>query len=100
MAEYRLSPEAESELDEIWLFIARQSGSLETADRLIDAFTDRFWLLAKNPYIGRRRDADLRPGLRSFPVGDYILIYRLEDTTVCILHIVHGNRNVKALFGD
>src|SRR2546428_3625134 len=33
---------------------------------------------AENPYLGRRRD-DLRPGYRSFPVSDYVVIYRVAD---------------------
>jgi toxin ParE1/3/4 len=74
----RLAPEAEAELDDIWYYIAKESGSIEIADRLIDALTDRFFLLATYPHVGRRRDEDLRPGLRSFPVGEYVIIYRAE----------------------
>ncbi|MBZ5621281.1 MAG: type II toxin-antitoxin system RelE/ParE family toxin [Acidobacteriia bacterium] len=66
---FRLLPEAEAELDEIWLYVARGSGSVEIANRVIDTITERFWLLAKYPQIGRRRDHELLPGLRSFPVA-------------------------------
>ena len=71
---HRRAPQADSDLDEIWYFIATKSGSVETADRLIDSITDRFFLLATHPHIGRERDEDLRPGLRSFPVGEYVII--------------------------
>ena len=73
---HRLAPEVESELDDIWYYIARESGSLEIADRVIDSITGRFVLLATYPYLGRSRDEDLRPGLRSFPSGEYVIIYR------------------------
>jgi plasmid stabilization system protein ParE len=63
---FRLLPEAEAELDGIWLYVARESGSSDIANRLIEGITGRFWLLAQHPQIGRRRDVDLRPGLRSF----------------------------------
>jgi plasmid stabilization system protein ParE len=43
-------------------YIARDSGSAEIADRLIDSITDRFHLLVGRPYVGRLRE-DLRPGL-------------------------------------
>lgn len=46
---HRLAPEVESELDDIWYYIARESGSIEIADRLIDSITDRFFLLATHP---------------------------------------------------
>ena len=37
MSEFRLSPEAEGELDGIWIYIARESGSIEIANRTIEA---------------------------------------------------------------
>ncbi len=76
---HRLAPQVEFELDDIWYYIARDSGSAEIADRLIDSITDRFHLLADHPYVGRLRE-DLRAGLRSFPVGQYVIIYRIDDS--------------------
>jgi plasmid stabilization system protein ParE len=63
------TPQADSDLDSIWYYIAPNSGSVEIADRLIDSITVRFFLLSSYPNIGRARDQDLRPGLRSFSVG-------------------------------
>jgi toxin ParE1/3/4 len=79
MNELRVAPEAEAQLDAIWLHVARESGSINTANRIIDSLTDRFWLLAKHPFIGRKRD-DLGQRLRSFAVGDYIVIIELRMT--------------------
>lgn len=101
MSEVRLAPEAEAELDDIWLHIARESGDLDTATRVVEHITEHFWLLARYPYLGRARDDDLRPGLRSFPVGDYLIIHRIaQDDAVLILHVVHGSRDVPLWFGD
>jgi toxin ParE1/3/4 len=94
---HRLAPEAEADLDDIWLYVAKDSGSLEIADRLVDSLTDRFWLLGRYPYMGRKRDEDLRPGLRSFTVGAYQIIYRIEDEDLLILRVIRGNRNLQAL---
>jgi len=33
MSEFRLTPEAEAELDDIWLHIAREGGSIDVAIR-------------------------------------------------------------------
>jgi toxin ParE1/3/4 len=93
------SPQADSDLDGIWYYVATESGSVEIADRLIDSLTGRFFLLANYPNIGRRRDDDLRPGLRSLSVGEYIIIYRLQDEDVLILRVLRGSRNIEALFG-
>lgn len=94
---HRLAPQVESELDDIWYYTARESGSLDIADRLIQSITDRFFLLARHPHAGRSRDDDLRAGLRSFPVGEYVIIYRVEGQDVLILHVVRGSRDIDAL---
>ncbi len=100
MAEFRLSPEAETELDGIWVHLACESGSIEIATRVVDTIAARFWSLAQQPYMGRRRDDDLGPGLRSFPAGDYTIIHRIDsEGAVLILHVVHGSRDIGALFG-
>ena len=97
---HRLSPQAEAELDNIWYYVAKESGSIGIADRLIESITERFYLLSRYPHIGRRRDHDLRPGLRSFPVGEYLIIYRAEGEDVLILHVMRGSRNIQALLRD
>ena len=81
------------------VLVVTKSGSIEIADRLIDSITDRFLLLARHPSIGRARDEDLRPGLRSFPVGEYLIIYRIQDEDVLILRVLRGSQNITALFG-
>ncbi len=95
---HRLAPEAEAELDGIWCYIAAESGSIDVADRVIDSITDRFAVLARFPHAGRRRDGDLRPGLRSFVAGEYVIIYRVDDGDVLVLHVVRGSREIEALF--
>src|SRR6185437_10050840 len=96
---HRLAPQAEAALDAIWSYVAEASGSSESADRLIDSITARFLLLADNPFLGRARD-DLRPGLRSFPVGEYVVIYRIANgKDVLILHVVRGSRDIEGMFG-
>lgn len=99
MSEFRLAPEVEAELDDIWLFVARESGSIDIATRVVENITQRFWLLARYPYLGRVRD-DLRSGLRSFPAGDYIIIHSVTpDDAVLILHVLHGSRDSASLLG-
>jgi toxin ParE1/3/4 len=90
--------QANSDLDEIWYYVASHSGSLEIADRLIDSITERFVLLANYPNLGRARDADLRPDLRSFTIGEYIIIYRIRGADVVILRVLRGSRNMEILF--
>jgi toxin ParE1/3/4 len=64
---HRLAPQARAELSNIWAYIVREGGSVTAADGVIDAMTERFFLLSQYPRMGRTRD-DLRPGLRSYPI--------------------------------
>ena len=97
MVGVRVSTRAQSDLDDIWLYIAHESSSIEIANRIVDSITNRFWLLGQQPEIGRRRDDDLRPGLRSFPVGEYIILYRIDDEDVVILYVTRGSRDLAQL---
>jgi len=37
-----VAPQAEADLDDIWLYVARESGSMDVATRIVDSITDRF----------------------------------------------------------
>lgn len=49
------------------------------------------------PLAGRVRD-EISEGLRSFPVGQYIVFYRPIDNGISIIRILHGMRDLKALW--
>jgi hypothetical protein len=42
MSGFRVAEEAEAELDGIWLYIARESGSIEIASRVVDSIIGNF----------------------------------------------------------
>jgi toxin ParE1/3/4 len=96
---HRVAQRAEADLDEIWLYVARESSSIEIANRLIDSITVRFFTLAHFPYMGRSREEDCGPGCRSFAVGEYVIVYCIENGDVLVLCVVHGPRQIEALFG-
>src|SRR5438093_4211271 len=93
---YRLAPQAEADLEDIAFYVFVESASLELAERLIQSIAERFELLAAHPRAGRARD-DLRPGVRGFPVGEYVLLYRVAGEDVVILRVVHGSRDLDPL---
>ncbi len=97
---HRLAPQAEVDLDSTWYYVATASGSAAIADRLIDSLTSRFFLLATQPHMGRQRDQDLRPGIRTFPVGEYVVAYRIDGDDVLILRVFRGSRDINALFRE
>jgi toxin ParE1/3/4 len=74
----------------IWRDIAQDNEP--AADRFIDRLMRAFQLLGDNPHAGRRDE--LRAGYRSFPVGEYVLLYQIAPPGVRIMHIVHGRRDL------
>ncbi len=95
---FRLLPEVEADIDEIWFYVERESGSEEIADRVSDAIVECFSLLGQNPEIGRNRDHDLQPDARSFPVNGYVIIYRIDCNDALILRVMHGSRDIQGQF--
>jgi toxin ParE1/3/4 len=85
---YRISREAQRDLEEIYVYWARRAG-LGAADRLVDSITDRFWLPGEYPDAGRASD-EVAPGVRCFPAGKYLIYYRKARGHSDILHIFHG----------
>jgi toxin ParE1/3/4 len=91
------SPEARADLLDIWTYIAEDNPA--AADHQIDSVDRIFDLLRAYPEIGRSRD-DIRTGLRGFTRGHYLILYQLDHRRkmVQIIRVVHGMRNLAALF--
>jgi toxin ParE1/3/4 len=90
---YRLSDLAESDLAEIWLYVAEDASPM-TADRLIDAIFDRFELLTEQPRMGRNRP-EFADDVRAFVVESYVIYYR-HDEDILIARVLHGRRDQAA----
>jgi toxin ParE1/3/4 len=88
---YRLTRRARRDVLHIWRYIAEDSEA--AADRFIDRLLHHFRILGDVPQAGRQRD-EIRPGYRSFPVGDYLIFYRVREPGVQIMHIVHGRMDL------
>lgn len=86
---------AKADLIEIWTYIAADSE--EKADMFIDALRDVFNKLATMPGMGRARD-ELGKGLRSFPIGRYIIFYEELQDGIGIVRVLHGSRDMDAGF--
>jgi len=97
MTPYTLAPLAQADLDEIWLFIAKDSVS--AADRLLATFRQKFDLLARQPLLGQRRD-DLYPNLRAFVAGSYVIYYEPMGKRIRVARVLHGSRDVRPLFEE
>jgi toxin ParE1/3/4 len=92
VAQLRISPRASEDLLEIWSYIADDSEA--NADGFIDKISETMELLARQPGVGRHRE-ELAQGIQSFPVGRYIIFYRVVVGTVEIVRVLHGARDIE-----
>lgn len=75
------------------MYVAAESGSDETGDRLLQRLTDVFALLADTPRIGRVRP-EVRAGLRSFFSDPFIVFYRPRSDGVYVLRVLHERQDI------
>ena len=52
-------------------------------------------MLVENPLAGRER-GELRKGLRSFPVGNYVVFYQPVADGIEIIRVMHGRQDIDA----
>jgi toxin ParE1/3/4 len=95
MAAVHFAEAAIVDLDDIWSFIARTSPT--SADRFVERLEETFMLLAEQPGMGRPRD-DLQPGLRSFPVQRYLILYSKTEDGVLIRRVLSTYRDIEGMF--
>jgi len=90
----RIAPLASADLDAIWNYIAADSP--EAADRVENDLHTAMRLLAEFPGIGHTLPDVDRPGYRFWRVHSYLIAYRVEVTTLIVVRVVHGSRELRA----
>jgi len=98
MKPFRIAEEARDDLASIWEYIALENDAPEAADKIMDGLEGVFRQLGKHPLIGPRRP-EFGPELRSFPQGNYVVLYRPTPENVEIVRVLHGARDVQAICG-
>lgn len=88
---YRLSPLAEADLEEIWLYTFRQ-WSLEQADKYHRDIIAAIEGLASGRNVAQQ--ADVREGYWKYAVGAHVLYFRRSDASLDVIRILHGRMDV------
>jgi len=98
--EIRISAQAETDLREVFEYIAYDLQSPQTAARQLsrleerilglEQMPERYRLYAKEPWRSR--------GLRIMPVDNYLVFYvpGLQVAVVHIMRVMHGSRDIEA----
>lgn len=95
MSRIQLSLQAARDLEDIEDYISRDNP--DAAARLLRTIHEKCGLLSHHSAMGFER-TELRPNLRSFPVGNYIVFYLPSDEGIEVVRVLHGARDVPKLF--
>lgn len=87
MAEYRLTPAAERDLEGIWVYTVQQ-WDVAQANRYIDILTAVFAELAQRPKTASACD-HIRPGYRRRSIERHMIYFRITAYGVAIIRILH-----------
>jgi toxin ParE1/3/4 len=87
MAEYRLSPAAQRDLEGIWKY-TRSEWGLEQAERYTDLLTAAFQVLAESPNSAPACD-HIRQGYRRRNVERHMIYFRVTEYGIAIIRILH-----------
>jgi len=96
-------PQARRDLAEAADYIARDS--LDAARRFLDAAEAAFELLAAMPEMGTRCNfrSPTASGIRMWSIRgfqNYIVFYRPLDDGVDVVRVIHGARDIQAIFNE
>lgn len=89
------TPEAEQDLEEAVVFIARDKVS--AAIRWLEETETLFALIVSQPAMGERYQSSQHGVVRRLSHGNYVIYHRLIDGDVEILRVLHGAREAKRL---
>ena len=90
----KLTAQAEEDLIEIWLYIAKDNAN--AADAVLSKIEEGFARLALNPEIGPARP-DIAADLRYLVVGNHVVLYRLQGAEVQVVRVAHAARRLPDL---
>jgi len=96
VSRYVFTRPAESDLLELWEFIAKDD--VDAADRVVGEIRDAISRLADMPRMGRLREDLADESLRSWPVYSYLIFYRPDTSPLEVVRVVSGYRDLAELF--
>ena len=80
------------DLDEIWEYIAQDD--INAADCWIAKLFDAFEALARTPGMGHTREDLTAYPILFWPVGAYLILYRVQSVRVEIVAVTQGARDI------
>jgi toxin ParE1/3/4 len=89
---YELSIEADQDISDIYDYIYSEFGDDQTITYLAD-LEPVLLKLVDYPELGRAR-SEIRVGLRSLAYQNHVIFYRILDTHIRVVRVLHGSRDL------
>lgn len=93
MLKISYSPEAENALREVFFYTADNWG-VPQARKYQQDFSEAFEIIAKTPNIGKNHQ-QISLEYRIFPVNKHLIIYRIAESELFIVAIIHMAMDVE-----
>ena len=97
---YKISEEAQNDLENIWLYTF-DTWSLEQADRYFNLILDEIEFIAENPNSGKDY-SHVRKGYLSSKVKSHFIFYKINpnESLVEIIRILHQQMDIENRLND
>jgi toxin ParE1/3/4 len=94
----RFTPDAQEDINEIGEYLLDYS--VGAFDAFMRRVKDIDSILSRYSHIGHVRPDLLDRSFRFLASGDSLFIYRMNDSGVQVVGVVHGSRDIPALFSQ
>jgi len=95
MSSYRYSSDANADIEEIAFYLLDLNPV--AAHHFLNALEETCELLADHPLVGRSRP-EFGEGVRSFPLGSYLIFYTPASHGIDVARVIYGGRDLPRVF--
>lgn len=81
-------------------YIARETANTEVGERFASRLERQCEKLARLPGTLGRLRPELADGIRSFPIGSYIIFFRYLGDVLEIVNVLEGHRDIAGFFAQ
>lgn len=90
---YKLTPEAENDLIEIYVYGFQKFGEMQ-AEKYFSELEGCFQILSEKPLISRER-TEFTPSVRIHHHGRHLVIYIIQNNQVLIVRVLHDSMDLQ-----
>lgn len=99
MSRFRLSPEAQSDLEAIRRYLTRKGGPT-LARHVLGEIRRALRVVAESPGIGHRREDLTDEKVKFWPVFSCLIVYEPSMRPIGIVRVIHGAQDAETMFSE